>query len=80
MSKKQGEKKINEIVDERTKFELYYPPYEGAIKAGVGAIMCGYNRVDGVYACENDQLLNHDLRGKLGFNGYVMSDWGGAKK
>ena len=42
--------------------------------------MCGYNRVDGVYACENDQLLNHDLRGKLGFNGYVMSDWGGAKK
>ena len=55
---------------------MYYPPFEAAIKAGVGAVMCSYNKVNGVWACENDELLNKHLRGLLGFKGYVMSDWG----
>jgi len=37
--------------------------------------MCSYNKVDGVYACENDNILTGDLRNRLGFKGYVMSDW-----
>jgi beta-glucosidase len=41
-----------------------------------GAVMCSYNRVNGVYACENDTLLNGVLKGDWGFQGWVMSDWG----
>ena len=63
-------------VDERTRHELYYRPFAGAVKAGVGSIMCSYNLVNSVYACENDETLNTDLKGHLGFaDGWVMSDW-----
>jgi len=41
-----------------------------------GAVMCAYNRVNGIYACENDHLLNGILKGAWGFPGWVMSDWG----
>lgn len=66
----------NSIIDERTQFEIYYPPFEAAIKAGVGATMCGQNKVNGVYACANFDLLTRQLRDVLGFDGFVMSDWG----
>ena len=69
---------IDEHVDERTRFEMYYPPFEGAIEAGVGSFMCSYNLVNGIYSCENNSTLNTDLRERLGFKGYVMSDWGAA--
>lgn len=67
---------VDEEVDERTQFELYYPPFEGAIAAGVGSVMCSYNRVRGVYSCENAETLQRDLKDRLGFKGWVMSDWG----
>ncbi|MEO7493753.1 MAG: glycoside hydrolase family 3 C-terminal domain-containing protein [Massilia sp.] len=41
-----------------------------------GAVMCAYNRVNGVYACENNYLLNEVLKQDWGFKGWVMSDWG----
>jgi beta-glucosidase len=41
-----------------------------------GAVMCSYNRVNGVHACENAHLLNEVLKGDWGFAGWVMSDWG----
>jgi beta-glucosidase len=41
-----------------------------------GAVMCSYNRVNGVHACENAYLLNGVLKGDWGFPGWVMSDWG----
>ena len=41
-----------------------------------GSVMCAYNMVNGVYACENDQLLNHTLKQDWGYKGWVMSDWG----
>ncbi len=41
-----------------------------------GAVMCGLNRVNGVYACGNDTLLNQVLKHDWGFTGWVMSDWG----
>lgn len=41
-----------------------------------GSVMCSYNRVYGVYACESDYLLNQVLKKDWGFNGWVMSDWG----
>lgn len=41
-----------------------------------GSVMCAYNRVNGVYACESDYLLNQVLKQDWGFKGWVMSDWG----
>jgi beta-glucosidase len=66
---------MNSKIDERTRFELYYPPFEGAIEANVGSVMCSSNQVNGNFSCGNDQILNQDLRDRLGFKGYVMSDW-----
>lgn len=37
--------------------------------------MCAYNKINGVYACENDYTINKLLKGELGFRGYVQSDW-----
>lgn len=65
---------ISELVDERTRFEMYYPVFEGAVKAGVGSMMCSYNKINGVWSCENPTTLG-DLKNSLGFKGYVMSDW-----
>jgi beta-glucosidase len=69
---------INENIDERTQFELYFPPFEASVKAGVGSAMCSYNKINGVYACQNKEELMDDLRGYMGFKGFVMSDWGAA--
>jgi beta-glucosidase len=41
-----------------------------------GSVMCAYNRVNGIYSCENDYLLNQVLKGDWGYKGWVMSDWG----
>ncbi len=63
-------------VDERTLNEIYLKPFEIALKANPWALMCSYNPVNGVYASENKKLLTGVLRGKFGFDGLVMSDWG----
>jgi beta-glucosidase len=62
-------------VDQRTAWELYYPPFEAAVQAGTGAFMCSYNKVNRTYACGNSQLLLSDLKDTMGFSGVVMSDW-----
>jgi len=62
-------------VDDRTAWELYYPPFEAAIRAGAASVMCSYNKVNGSWACENYDLLKRDLKEKMGFRGFVMSDW-----
>lgn len=61
--------------DDRTIHELYLWPFLDAIKAGTTSIMCSYNRVNGTYACEDEQLLTGILRDELGFRGFVVSDW-----
>jgi len=51
--------------------------FQFAIERGQpGSVMCSYNKVNGDFACENDWLLNHVLKGDFGFLGFVMSDWG----
>ena len=60
--------------DERTRWEIYYPPFQAAVDAGVGSIMCSYNKINGVYSCENPETLA-DLKDRMGFKGWVMSDW-----
>jgi len=43
-----------------------------------GSVMCAYNRINGIYACEHDELLNRILKQQWRWSGYVMSDWGGV--
>ncbi|MDP5226362.1 MULTISPECIES: glycoside hydrolase family 3 C-terminal domain-containing protein [Arthrobacter] len=62
-------------VDERTLQEIHLPAFEAAVKAGAGAVMCGYNRVNGVFACQNKDLITGYLKDRLGFTGWAMSDW-----
>ena len=65
----------NSIVDERTLMEIYVEPFYKAIKKGdVGCIMCSYNAVNGVYMYKN-KLMKEILKEKLGFNGFIVSDW-----
>jgi beta-glucosidase len=54
---------------------VYYKPFAAAIEAGVASFMCAYNLVNGTHACGNSDLLSRDLKGRLNFEGFVMSDW-----
>jgi beta-glucosidase len=68
---------ISAEVDARALREIYLPAFEAAVKeGGVWAVMCAYNRLNGVYACENPGLIEQILRQDWGFCGLVMSDWG----
>ncbi|KAF5873165.1 putative beta-glucosidase 2 protein [Botrytis fragariae] len=66
---------ISSNIDDRTLHELYLWPFADAVRAGTTSIMCSYNRINGTYACENPHLLNDILKGELGFQGYVVSDF-----
>ena len=61
--------------DERTMFEVYYAPVEAMIADGLAGVMCSYNRVNGTPACAAPELLERDLRSRLNFSGWVLSDW-----
>ena len=68
---------VSAEVDERTLREIYLASFEGAVKnAKPWAVMCSYNRVNGVYASENPKLLTDILRDEWGYNGLTVSDWG----
>ena len=67
------------VVDERTLREIYLTGFEIAVTEGAPkTIMSSYNRINGTYANENRNLLLDTLRGRWGFDGFVMSDWGAS--
>ena len=67
------------VVDERTLRELYLTGFEIAVTEGrPKALMSSYNMVNGTYANENAHLLQEILRDQWGFEGFVVSDWGGS--
>ena len=69
---------IDSVVDERALREIYLTPFEISVKEGkTKAVMASYNLVNGVYANENEHLLQEILRNEWGFKGIVVSDWGG---
>lgn len=65
----------NSIVDKKTAWELYYPPFQASVDAGVSATMCSYNKVGGKFSCSSTDLLQKDLKETMGFRGFVQSDW-----
>lgn len=72
---------ISVEVDERTLREIYLRPFELAIKrSNPWTIMAAYNRVNGVYACSHDRLVNQVLKGEWQYDGLVVSDWFAAKE
>ena len=67
----------NSIVDERALQEIYLKPFEIAVKeSDPWMVMGSYNRINGVYACDNKELIDGTLRDKWGFKGVFISDWG----
>src|SRR5829696_1282622 len=71
--------RTDSVVDERTLREIYLPAFEAAVReARVGAIMNSYNLVNGEHASQNRHLLTEVARDDWGFEGLMMSDWGGT--
>ena len=67
------------ICDMRAMREIYLKPFEMVIKDGYAeTVMSSYNKINGIYASENKWLLSDILRKEWGFNGLVMTDWGGS--
>jgi beta-glucosidase len=67
----------NSVISERALHEVWTFPYKDAVEeADLGSVMCAFNKVNGVYACENEQLLDEILREELGFTGFVLTDFG----
>lgn len=70
---------IDTIVDERAFREIYLAGFEYAVKVGKPAsVMSAYNRLHGEYCSENRRLLTEILREEWGFEGFVVTDWGGV--
>lgn len=80
---------FNDQETDRTRLNVEIDPLAGRMsdllgfeiaiqEAHPGAVMCSYNRVNGIYSCQNPWLLDTILKGSWGYRGFVMSDWGGT--
>lgn len=70
-------KSAHSIIDKRTVYELYLRVFDKALAIyKPGCIMTSYNPVNGIYPCENSRLLNDLIREEMGFDGFIMTDWG----
>lgn len=68
----------NVIVDDRALYEIYLPAFKEAVDSGVWSIMGAYNLYKDQHLCHNQYILNDILKGEWGFDGAVISDWGGT--
>jgi len=62
-----GNASVSTNIDDQTMHELYMWPFQDAVRAGTGAIMCSYNRLNNSYGCQNSKALNGLLKTELGF-------------
>ncbi|EMC96559.1 glycoside hydrolase family 3 protein [Baudoinia panamericana UAMH 10762] len=65
-------------IDDVTMHELYLWPFADGVRAGATSVMCSYNNVNNSQACQNSYMMNYLLKGELGFQGFVVSDWLGT--
>lgn len=66
-------------IDEESLREIYFPAFYDAVKkGGVFTVMGAYNKVYGEHSCQSEFLLNEVLRKEWGFDGVIISDWGGV--
>ncbi|KAJ4302277.1 hypothetical protein N0V88_002415 [Collariella sp. IMI 366227] len=70
-----GVESVSSNIDDRTMHEFYLWPFQDAVHAGSGNIMCSYQRLNNSYGCANSKSLNGLLKTELGFQGWVVSDW-----
>ncbi|THW11878.1 putative glycosyl hydrolase [Aureobasidium pullulans] len=63
-------------IDDKTMHEMYMWPFQDAVHAGVGSAMCSYQRANNSYGCQNSKVMNGLFKGELGFEGFIVSDWG----
>ena len=69
----------NAVVDDRALYEIYLPAFKAAVQeGGAWSIMGAYNLFEGYHLCHNDRILNKILKQEWGFDGAVISDWGGV--
>lgn len=79
-SQEAGRVGVDTVVDERTLQEVYFPGFRAAVeKGGVFSLMGAYNRLNGEWCCSSKSLLNRVLRDDWGFDGMIVSDWGGVQ-
>ncbi len=69
---------VDTEVLERALEEIYFPGFRAAVRGGVYALMGAYNRLNGAHCCTGKKLLNDTLRRDWGFDGLIVSDWGGV--
>lgn len=67
-------------IPEITLRDIYFPPFQAAIEAGVGTVMAAFNDLNGIPASANRFLLTDVLRREWGFKGFVVSDWTAIKE
>jgi len=67
-------------ISEPTLRDIYMPPYEAAVKSGVGTLMSAFLDLNGIPASANRRLLTDVLRGEWGFDGFVVSDWDSVRE
>ncbi|KAF5350817.1 hypothetical protein D9758_010381 [Tetrapyrgos nigripes] len=71
------QRSISSNLDDKTTHEIYLWSFAEAVRAGTAHMMCSYNEVNQTQACHNAYTQNHLLKGELGFQGSIISDWGG---
>lgn len=70
---------VNVVLSDRALYEIYLPAFRKAVQEGSAwTIMGAYNRIWNQHCCHNERLLNRILRDEWGFDGAVITDWGGA--
>ena len=67
-----GPDAISSNIGNRALHELYLWPFQDSVRAGVGAVMCSYNKVNNSAACQNSWLQNGILKDELGFQGFIV--------
>jgi beta-glucosidase len=70
----------NAIISEQALRERFLPPYQAAVDQDIGSIMVGFNSVNGINMHQHEYLVQNVLKGQLGFNGVVVTDWLGGTR